>query len=64
MIACLDTQFWVGTPQEDRQWFEKDKENMKEEEKIPGEENPSARNKTILYQFYKKPMANKLSLSK
>ena len=59
-IACLDTQFWIGTPEEERRWFPE----RKTDREIPGGEDPAARKPTVLYQFFKKPMANRLTILK
>ena len=53
-IACLDSQLWVGEPSQDGLWYDG--------QGAPGTiDNGQVKYNTVLYKFFKKPMAAKLT---
>ena len=54
-IPCLDSQLWVGQPEKDGPWYD--------EEGAPGDHGDKSKVEyhTVLYKFYKKPMAARLT---
>ena len=54
---CLDTEIWIGKQSQNIQWYES------EHAGTPGEDtNQKAGKWTVLYRFYKKPMAAKIGI--
>ena len=58
-LPCLDTQFWVGTPSTPTPWHQG---QPPRDQKVPGSQERIKANKTILYWFFSKPMANPLCI--
>ena len=56
-IPCLDTEVWIGEPESDGPWYTM---GQRPDEVIPGRRH--AEQKRIMYSFYKKPMAAKLTM--
>ena len=57
-IPCLDAQIWVGPPSADGKWYQE----TEEDEEVPGKlMEDQVEYNTVLYKFYKKPMAAKLT---
>ena len=57
-IPCLDTEVWVGEPTNDGPWYEMED---RAKELIPGRPT-TAPVRQVIYRFYKKPMASRLTM--